>query len=137
MNRVFLTGEPYLSSDEVFVRKDGTLFPISVITSPVREEGRIRALVTAFRDISARKAGEREQAALIAELQAALATIRTLSGILPICSSCKRIRDEQGSWNHIEVYISQHSNAEFSHGLCQDCAAKIYPDHYRRKNNGD
>ncbi len=62
------------------------------------------------------------------ELEKALAEIRVLKGILPICSSCKKIRDEQGVWRQLESYISQHSNAEFSHGLCPDCIRKLYPD---------
>jgi CheY-like chemotaxis protein len=65
-----------------------------------------------------------------AELQAALAKITTLSGLLPICASCKKIRDDKGYWNQIEVYISDHSEAEFSHGVCPECARKLYPDFY-------
>ncbi|MCE5271474.1 hypothetical protein LLH00_09355 [bacterium] len=57
----------------------------------------------------------------------ALGQIKTLSGLLPICSSCKRIRDDQGDWKRIEVYISEHSQAEFTHGLCPDCARRLYP----------
>ncbi|MBN1851052.1 MAG: transporter substrate-binding domain-containing protein [Deltaproteobacteria bacterium] len=62
------------------------------------------------------------------ELQKALAEVKTLSGLLPICSYCKKIRDDQGYWEQIEIYISQHSNAEFSHGICKECAQKHYPD---------
>jgi len=57
----------------------------------------------------------------------ALGQIKTLSGLLPICSSCKRIRDEQGNWTFLEIYISEHSQAEFTHGLCPDCLHKLYP----------
>lgn len=74
---------------------------------------------------------EREK--LIAELQEALATIKTLHGILPICSSCKKIRDDKGSWTQIETYISEHTDAEFSHGICSECAEKLYPDYFERK----
>jgi hypothetical protein len=65
-----------------------------------------------------------EQKKLIAELQDALANIKTLKGMLPICASCKKIRDDKGYWNQIEVYVRDHSDAEFSHGLCPDCAQK-------------
>jgi len=69
----------------------------------------------------------REQKKLIKELQVALQNIKTLQGLIPICASCKKIRDDKGYWNQIEAYISEHSSAEFSHGICPDCAKKIYP----------
>ncbi|MCK9419055.1 MAG: response regulator [Nitrospirae bacterium] len=72
---------------------------------------------------------------LIADLQSALATIKTLHGILPICSSCKKIRDDKGAWTQIEAYISEHTDAEFSHGICSDCAKKLYPDYFTRERN--
>ena len=63
----------------------------------------------------------------IEELNAALDKVKILSGLLPICSSCKNIRDDKGYWNRIEMYISEHSQAEFTHGICPDCAKKLYP----------
>lgn len=66
------------------------------------------------------------------ELEQALAEINALQGIIPICASCKKIRDDRGYWNQLEVYISQHSGAEFSHGICPDCAKELYPQHYER-----
>lgn len=57
----------------------------------------------------------------------AISRIKTLSGLLPICASCKKIRDDKGYWNHIENYIREHSEAEFTHGLCPDCIEKLYP----------
>lgn len=65
---------------------------------------------------------------LIRELRKALHEIKTLSGLLPICASCKKIRDDSGYWNQIEGYIQKHSGAQFSHGICPDCAKKLYPD---------
>ncbi len=61
-------------------------------------------------------------------LQQALDEIKTLRGIIPICSNCKNIRDDKGYWYQIEVYIKDHSDADFTHGMCQDCAKKLYPD---------
>jgi GAF domain-containing protein len=61
------------------------------------------------------------------ELELALSEIRTLQGYLPICTSCKKIRDDKGYWNQIESYISEHSDVLFSHGLCPDCAKRLYP----------
>jgi lysyl-tRNA synthetase class I len=62
------------------------------------------------------------------KLEQALGKVKQLSGFLPICSSCKKIRDDQGYWNQVEQFIQEHSEAEFSHGLCPECAQKIYPD---------
>jgi len=124
MHDVIKTKKRYYSTDEVFVRKDGTVFPISVITAPVMENGIIRASVTAFRDITEQKQAEKEKEKLISDLQQALATINTLQGILPICASCKRVRDDKGNWKQIESYISEHSKAEFSHGYCPECGKK-------------
>jgi len=69
---------------------------------------------------------EREQ--LIQECQEALATVKRLSGLLPICASCKRIRNDRGYWQQIEQYLNEHSEATFSHGLCPECAHRLYPD---------
>jgi len=60
----------------------------------------------------------------------ALAKIKTLSGLLPICASCKKIRDDQGYWTQLEYYISEHSEAEFTHGCCPECMKKLYPELY-------
>lgn len=70
------------------------------------------------------------QAALVAraeELRQALEQIKTLRGIVPICASCKKIRDDRGFWNRVEVYVAEHTEAEFSHGICPDCAERLYP----------
>jgi hypothetical protein len=69
-----------------------------------------------------------EKSKVIAELQDALAKVKTLSGFLPICASCKKIRDDKGYWNQIEAYISEHTEAEFSHGICPECAEKMYTE---------
>ncbi len=61
-----------------------------------------------------------------------LAEIKSLHGILPICSSCKKIRDDKGAWHQMEAYIHDHTNAEFSHGLCAECARKMYPKYYKK-----
>jgi len=73
---------------------------------------------------------EEEKEKLIIELTDALANIKQLKGLIPICASCKKIRDDQGFWNDVEAYIGQHSEAEFSHGICPDCTKKLYPDIY-------
>jgi hypothetical protein len=72
-----------------------------------------------------REQAEAEREKLIAELQAALASVKTLSGLIPICASCKKIRDDKGYWNKLEDYIGQHSNADFTHGFCPECQSKF------------
>lgn len=78
----------------------------------------------------AKRQAEEERERLIVELQEALAEVKALSGLLPICTSCKKIRDDEGYWKQIERYIQERSEAQFSHGLCPECAAKLYPDYY-------
>ncbi|MFQ5560734.1 MAG: sensor with HAMP domain protein, partial [Nitrospinota bacterium] len=74
---------------------------------------------------------EREK--LIAELKEALDRVKIMRGMLPICASCKKIRDDSGYWNQIEAYIRDHSDAEFSHSICPDCLKKLYPELYEDK----
>ena len=66
-------------------------------------------------------------ASKVEELRQAIDQIKTLRGIVPICASCKKIRDDQGYWNQVEVYVRDHTEAEFSHSLCQECMKKLYP----------
>ena len=80
------------------------------------------------KNILKRKQVEKERENLITELQEAFTKIKTLRGLLPICSSCKKIRDDKGYWNQIESYIRDHSEAKFTHGICPKCAKKIYPE---------
>jgi hypothetical protein len=77
------------------------------------------------RYIAQRRLAEAEKDALIAELHAALDEVKTLRGIIPICASCKKIRDDKGFWQQVEVYVSAHSEAMFSHGSCPECTEKI------------
>ena len=74
---------------------------------------------------------ERQLEEAIDDLEDALANIKTLRGLLPICSVCKSIRDDKGYWNRLESYVRDHSSAEFSHGVCPNCASQLYPDQYR------
>ena len=73
----------------------------------------------------------RDKEKIIAQLEEALLQVKRLSGLLPICASCKRIRDEGGGWQQIEDYITVHSEADFSHGICPQCARKLYPEVYK------
>ncbi|MDH5298922.1 MAG: response regulator [Desulfobulbaceae bacterium] len=80
------------------------------------------------KEIEERRQIEAEREELIADLKEALGRVKMLSGMLPICASCKKIRDDRGYWNHIESYIESNSSALFSHGICPDCAHRLYPD---------
>jgi PAS domain S-box-containing protein len=84
-------------------------------------------IISSFIDITQRKHAEAEREKLILELQQALAEVKTLSGLLPICASCKKIRDDKGYWNSLEAYLTKHSTAQFTHGICPECMAKLYP----------
>ena len=92
------------------------------------EEGIPQRIIGTHSDISERKKVEVEREKLVSELQEALGKVKTLSGLLPICMHCKKIRDDKGYWNQIESYIHEHSDAEFSHSICKECAEKYYPD---------
>ena len=76
-------------------------------------------------DITDRKEMEQERDDLIASLQDALTEIKSLKGIIPICSYCHSIRNDEGAWNRLEKYISEHSDAKFSHGVCPDCLPTV------------
>ncbi len=89
--------------------------------------GKFAGAVVVIDDITRRKVAEQDQERLIEELRKALAEVKQISGLLPICSSCKNIRDDKGYWQKVESYISDRSQAQFSHGLCPDCVEKLYP----------
>ena len=78
--------------------------------------------------IEERKKAQVDKEKLIIDLKKALREVKTLGGLLPICASCKKIRDDKGYWNQLEDYIQKHSEAEFSHSVCPQCAKKLYPD---------
>jgi transcriptional regulator with GAF, ATPase, and Fis domain len=82
-----------------------------------------------------RKKGEDERKKLVAELQESLSNIKTLKGLVPICSSCKKIRNDGGYWQQVEEYVAEHTEADFSHGICDECAHKLYPQYFKDKKN--
>lgn len=84
-------------------------------------------------EIKRRIAAEEERDRTILELQKTIAEVKTLQGLIPICAHCKKIRDDKGYWNQIEIYISRHSDAAFSHGICPECIKKHYPEVYESR----
>jgi len=91
-------------------------------------------LSLAQKEIRRRQEAERKNEELIRELKQTLSEVKTLRGYLPICSHCKKIRDDQGYWQQIETYMRDHTDAEFSHSICPDCAKKLYPNLVRRRS---
>lgn len=80
---------------------------------------------------------EEEQRALAVSLQNALDNVKILKGMLPICANCKKIRDDDGYWKQIEIYITENSDTQFSHGICPDCVRKLYPEYSEAILKGD
>ena len=111
------------------LKKDGTVMDC-LITSAVRrsKEGDITGYQGIIRDVTELKRAQEERERLISKLQEALANVKTLSGLVPVCAYCKKVREDDGYWNQIEAYISKHSEAQFSHGICPACAEKHFPE---------
>ena len=88
---------------------------------------RVNSALTLKREMDRRKARERELSEANQALEQALREVKVLRGFIPICASCKKIRNDQGSWQQLEDYLWEHSEAEFSHGICSACMQKLYP----------
>ncbi len=121
-------------TEKRYLHKDKSLVWGRLTATFLRDgESRIICGLGMVEDISETKASEEERERLVRELQDALARVKTLSGLLPICSSCKKIRDDRGYWTQVEGYLTEHTQAQFSHGICPDCLTKLYPE-YAEKN---
>ena len=88
-----------------------------------------------IKDVTRRRQAAEDRERLVQHLQEALANVKTLRGLLPICSECKRIRDDSGYWNQIDSYIRTHSDARVSQGVCPDCSRRLHPAHWRRRDS--
>jgi PAS domain S-box-containing protein len=132
VDKVFKTGNSI--HDEHMSHRDSRYF--LRILSPIKpDDGSTVAVTIVSREITALKKMSDERERLILELKNALDKVKTLSGFLPICASCKKIRDDKGYWSQVEQYISEHSEVEFSHGLCPECAEKMVQEIESIKNN--
>lgn len=117
------------SCDLRLVKKNGHEFFAHLESLVVKKSGDdFRLIRVAVIDITDRKQAEADRDKFILKLQETLDRVKTLSGLLPICAHCKNIRNDKGYWSQIETYIRDHSEAEFSHGICPECAKKFYPD---------
>lgn len=106
---------------------DGSVKDVELFSGPIWYHGK-KLLCSIVHDISQRRKYEKEREHLILDLQKAIAEVKTLRGVVPICSHCKKIRNDKGSWDQLEAYIRKHSEAEFSHGICPDCLETHYPE---------
>lgn len=111
-------------ADEMTLKRAMATEPFGYIVKPFRK----RDLYIAIEFALYKSRAEAERTTLVQELKDARSHIKTLSGMLPICASCKKIRDDKGYWNQIEKYITEHTEALFSHGLCPDCLKKAYEE---------
>jgi PAS domain S-box-containing protein len=122
-----------ISKDDVeeFIveNSDGKGFVVEISASNVTSaSGKLVGRMASFTDITERKQIEIDRENLITKLQDALKRIKRLRGIIPICASCKKVRDDTGYWNQLEIYIKKHTEADFSHLICPECAEKLYPE---------
>ena len=117
-------------------RKDGTTVDVELSNSGTMV-GTRKLILCVCHDVSERNRAQREKGELIRDLQESLAEIKTLRGILPLCTFCKKVRDDTGYWEQVDIYLEKHSAADISHGLCPECLEKHYPEEIRNKHNKD
>jgi len=105
---------------------------IEITSSLLKDsEGKVIAGIEVVRDVTERKRLEAEREKLIADLREALEKIKTLKGLIPVCAWCKKVRDDKGYWEELEHYIREHTDADFTHGICPDCLKEYDPETYR------
>ncbi|HUI65578.1 MAG TPA: PAS domain S-box protein, partial [Bacteroidota bacterium] len=115
-------------------RKDGQLIDVSIIAVPLDLGRGQKMAYVIYRDVTQRKKGEKEREELIEQLQKALADVKTLSGLLPVCAWCRKVRDDQGYYHQLEAYIAAHSGAKFTHGICPECLEKFKEETERERS---
>ncbi len=126
------TLDGYVYFDTMRKDKKGDLLPVSISAAPILIDNKLKGSFVIYKDIEQRKKIEVERENLIKKLQAALDEVKTLEGLIPICSHCKKIRDDTGFWGNVEQYISKHTNVDFSHGICPDCLKEHFPSQYEK-----
>ena len=132
LTQQLLRGEiPLIQLEMRFERNNGELLWANTIITALRnEQNEIIYALGMIEDISDRKLAEQKQQILIHELQDAMAKIKLLRGLLPMCAWCKKVRDDNGYWKKVETYVEEHSDASFTHGICPDCLKKNDPETY-------
>ncbi len=134
ISKVFESCQP--AQREHWSRRDDKYFLRTL--SPVKgNDGRTVAVNVISKDITGLKQMEAEREKLIAGLREALAKINTLKGLIPICAWCKKVRDDKGYWNEIETYVKEHSEADFTHGICPECLKGLQDKEVRQTDGKD
>ena len=121
-NREVRSGGRALEFENRYRCKDGTYRWLRWNAAP---DATWSVIYSVARDVTAQKEAEEERERLVRELQAALAEVRTLQAILPLCSYCRKVRDDEDYWQTVESYVSKHTDTKFSHGICPECYEKV------------
>lgn len=127
-----LAGESFIIEEEYGDSELERRFYEDIYNPIFGEKGNAIGLTLFLTDITERKRAETERDKLIIELKDALSKVKVLSGLIPICGFCRKIRDDKGYWSQLETYIEIHSDASFTHGLCPDCLKDQYPEQYEK-----
>ena len=117
--------KPGLELEFQMRNKGGKAVDIDVNYTFIKEQGDLTRVISVFRDVTERKQAEEKRTQLIQELQETLKEVRTLSGLLPICAWCNKLRDDEGYWKSVEQYIGERTKAKFTHGMCPECQSKF------------
>jgi PAS domain S-box-containing protein len=126
LESVFRTGQPKVFEVRV-PRPDGDRYYLTTVQPVVSPDGAVESTLCSSKEITERRRMEGQLQQRLAELEAALAHVKRLQGILPICAHCQRIRTDPETWQAIDRYVTEHSEARFSHGICPDCLARHFP----------
>jgi PAS domain S-box-containing protein len=124
--------EGFWQYEEEHCKKNRVEFHAHIKISPLFKDNQLSSFIFIIRDITERKERELEREKLIIELSDALDKIKTLEGLIPICANCKKIRSDDGYWEEVEIYVRNHTKADFTHGLCPACTKAMYPDIYEK-----
>lgn len=138
LRRVVNGAEKYTYESHVNINGEKKIYHVTV-TPYVDSQEKISGIIESFEEITERQNLKEQNDHLISDLQESLKKVKCLSGLLPICASCKSIKDDQGRWSNVETYIANHSDATCSHGICPECAGRLYPEVYtsiRRERTG-
>jgi PAS domain S-box-containing protein len=129
VNSLFRNEIPAYRVEKRYFRKDGAIIWAHLTATAIRDaSGKALFGLAMIEDITERRLYNHEREQLIARLQDAIANVKTLSGLLPMCAWCKRIRDNEGSWSDVEHYVRHKTNADFTHGICPDCQQQVRRD---------
>ena len=127
LQQVFKTGLPRVFDVRV-PRLDGDRFFQTTLQPVLDEAGAVASVMASSKDITERRRMESELTERLGELEAALAHVKQLQGIIPICAHCHSVRRDPETWQQLEAYVSEHSQAQFSHGICPTCQKRNFPD---------